>query len=237
MSTSAHVSTAPRAPSRARRPIVVAMIASGLPSAGRVAEIFERHGVHATVRCVSSPETVRDTLDREPDVVLLAHRRGAAGAMRRIQRIRRHFARAAIVTTVSQGDEQAARCFVAAGVDGLLEEGELETCLALVVNAVCAGYVALPQRLRYLIEPPALSHREKQILALVIAGRTNAEIADRLCLGESTVKTHLSSAFRRLGVSSRRDAAAVVLNRDPRLRAGVLMTMRDPAQNGRRRKV
>jgi DNA-binding CsgD family transcriptional regulator len=58
------------------------------------------------------------------------------------------------------------------------------------------------------------SLREKQVLQLVADGLTNAEIACRLFLSESTVKSHLSSSFRKLGVSSRSEAAAVVLDAD-----------------------
>jgi len=224
VSASARVPAARRAASRASRPTVVAIVDGDWRSAERVAKILERDGVRATVRCASSPQ-VHQLREREPAVVLVAHWHGAVDAGRRIQRLRRQLASAAIVATVPGGDERAARGFVAAGVDGLLVEEEIETCLALVVKAVCAGYTSLPRRLRHLVEPPALSHREKQVLALAITGRTNSEIARRLCLGESTVKTHLSSAFRRLGVNSRREAAAAVLHRDRRLRDGVLMTI------------
>ena len=58
----------------------------------------------------------------------------------------------------------------------------------------------------------ALTTREKQILALVITGLTNAQIAGRLFLAESTIKSHLSSAFSKLGVSSRYEAATVILD-------------------------
>ena len=48
----------------------------------------------------------------------------------------------------------------------------------------------------------------------VAAGLTNSEIAESLFLSESTVKSHLSSAFAKLGVRSRREAAALVLDPD-----------------------
>ena len=45
-------------------------------------------------------------------------------------------------------------------------------------------------------------------------GCTNAQIADELFLAESTVKSHLSSAFSKLGVSSRNEAATMILDPD-----------------------
>jgi DNA-binding CsgD family transcriptional regulator len=74
------------------------------------------------------------------------------------------------------------------------------------------------------LEHPTLSHREREILALAVTGSANREIAARLYLTESTVKTHLSWAFRRLGVHSRREAA-LVLAWDDVLRREVLAAL------------
>ena len=52
-------------------------------------------------------------------------------------------------------------------------------------------------------EPPLRSHREREILALAVTGLTNAQIAARLHVTQSTARTHLSWAFGRLGVRSR----------------------------------
>jgi DNA-binding CsgD family transcriptional regulator len=66
--------------------------------------------------------------------------------------------------------------------------------------------------------PGALTRREKEVLALVAAGLTNAEIGARLYIGEETVKTHLKRLTRKLRVSSRSQAAAAYgqLNHRPR---------------------
>jgi two-component system response regulator DesR len=98
------------------------------------------------------------------------------------------------------------------GVDGVVLRRDAEEALVAVIAAVCVGQVSLPSGHRGEIMVPALTTREKQILAHATAGRTNAEIADRLFLAESTVKSHLSSAFSKLGVSSRYEAAALVLD-------------------------
>ena len=65
----------------------------------------------------------------------------------------------------------------------------------------------------------ALTTREKETLTLSSRGMTNAQIADKLFLAESTVKSHLSSAFSKLGVSSRYEAATVIL--DPERGSGL----------------
>jgi DNA-binding NarL/FixJ family response regulator len=77
----------------------------------------------------------------------------------------------------------------------------------------------VPTALGRHIAPRPLSHREKEILALVVLGLTNGQIASRLFLAESTVKTHISSAFRKLDVRSRAEAAARI--QDPEAGYGV----------------
>lgn len=105
------------------------------------------------------------------------------------------------------------------GAAGIVLECDLERALAPTVRAVAAGQLAVPSSLRRQIAPRALSFREKQILGLVVLGFTNRQIADELFLAESTVKTHLSSAFGKLDAHSRADATARIL--DPESGYGV----------------
>jgi two-component system, NarL family, nitrate/nitrite response regulator NarL len=64
-----------------------------------------------------------------------------------------------------------------------------------------------------------LSPREIEILSYLIAGRSNAEIAHELNISMSTVKAHVSSIYRKLGVSSRMQAALMGVRMFPMLRA------------------
>ena len=54
----------------------------------------------------------------------------------------------------------------------------------------------------------ALSPREREVVALVAAGRTNPAIAEELFLSVKTVETHLRNVFVKLGVASRAEVAA-----------------------------
>ncbi|MBX7432127.1 response regulator transcription factor [Mycobacterium sp. Y57] len=56
-----------------------------------------------------------------------------------------------------------------------------------------------------------LTQRESEILALVVNGLSNRAIAAKLVIGDETVKTHLSSIYRKLGVSDRTTAVATAL--------------------------
>lgn len=56
-----------------------------------------------------------------------------------------------------------------------------------------------------------LTQRESEILSFVVAGLSNRGIANKLVIGEETVKTHLRSIYRKLGVSDRAGAVATAL--------------------------
>jgi DNA-binding NarL/FixJ family response regulator len=105
------------------------------------------------------------------------------------------------------------------GVDGIVLKDSAKEALGAVVAAVCAGQVSAPSGQRRAVQARALTTREKQVLMLVVTGLTNSQIAAELFLAESTVKSHLSSAFNKLGVSSRSEAAAVIL--DPERGSGL----------------
>src|SRR5689334_16683030 len=108
------------------------------------------------------------------------------------------------------------------GVDGLLAENQIESALLSTVRAVRSGLICLPQRRPAGVQAESLSSREKQVLGMLIMGFTNAEIGRRLYLAESTVKSHLSSAYTKLGVRSRKDAAALILDPNGGLGTGIL---------------
>jgi DNA-binding CsgD family transcriptional regulator len=59
-----------------------------------------------------------------------------------------------------------------------------------------------------------LSPRQREILALVAAGRTSKEIASALGISESTVNWHLANVFARLGASSRAEAVALAMREE-----------------------
>jgi DNA-binding NarL/FixJ family response regulator len=109
-----------------------------------------------------------------------------------------------------------------AGADGLVFDSEVDDVLAPSLAAVAAGQMVLPAALRRHVALPSLTHRERECLALAVDGLTNSQIAGRLYLAESTVKTHLSSVFAKLGAGSRAEAAAIVLDTEDGPALGIL---------------
>ena len=114
------------------------------------------------------------------------------------------------------------RALVAAGARAIVLEAEIEGTLRQTVAAVCAGQIVFPAKPYLRLAKPALSFREKQTLAMVTLGLTNADIARKLWLTESAVKSHLSNAFAKLGVHSRNEATALILDPETGLGTGIL---------------
>jgi DNA-binding NarL/FixJ family response regulator len=121
------------------------------------------------------------------------------------------------------------RKLLRAGVDAVLFDRQAGTCLPLAVRAVCEGQIVVPRTLRQHVLRQPLSHREKQILRLVVRGWTNRQIADELFLAESTVKTHLSSAFAKLDTHSRAEVTDLILDPDEGRGLGILTLDGDSA--------
>ena len=114
------------------------------------------------------------------------------------------------------------RRLMRAGADAVVFDAQAEACLAITVRAVHAGQIVVPRSLRQHVVRSPLSHREKQILRLVVRGFTNRQIADELYLAESTVKTHLSSAFTKLDTHSRAEVTELILDPDEGRGLGIL---------------
>jgi DNA-binding NarL/FixJ family response regulator len=134
--------------------------------------------------------------------------------------------RARVLVLADAGDEEAALAALRAGAAGFLVKDSLAEELIGAVRAVVGGGAAIsPGLLRTLLArlvplapeperatPPALdalTDRERQVLVEVARGHSNAEIAMRFAVSETTVKTHVGHLLTKLGLRDR--VQAVVL--------------------------
>ena len=170
-------------------------------------------GGHAVSACNATVEGLLDSCKNgTPACVVVAADRPDRSAMSEVRLIRSKLEGASAVLICRRARGTEVRRAVELGVDGVVLNDDGEEVLVAVVAAVCAGQVSVPGGHRGEVVGQPLTTRERQTLALMIAGLTNAQIAGELFLAESTVKSHLSSAFGKLGVSSRYEAATVILD-------------------------
>ncbi|HEU5252506.1 MAG TPA: response regulator transcription factor [Solirubrobacterales bacterium] len=152
--------------------------------------------------------------EEAPGIAVLVCDLDRPAAMAMLRRVRRELARLAIVIVSPPATATGVRRGLDAGADAIVFEPLIESTLAVTVSAVVSGQAVVPRELRASVQRPTLSHRERQVLTYVCEGLTNSQIAEELFLSESTVKSHLSSAFAKFGVRSRREAAALFLEFD-----------------------
>lgn len=162
-------------------------------------------------------EAVAAYVAHKPRVVLMDLQLpglGGGGATAAL-RARDPEARVLIFSSYARDDEiQAA---LDAGALGYLQKSASRDELLTALRAVAQGrrYLApeLERRLGALRRGPAVTLREREILALVAAGRANKEIAGALGISEDTVKRHVSHILEKLNVHDRAQATAEAIRR------------------------
>ncbi len=196
--------------------------------------LLAEDGFTVSASTSSTAELIAACAGRAPDAVVLAGDVDGSQRVKELRQLREGLPRSIVVIAATARDGNGVRSALRAGATGFALLSRLAPTLALTVRAGCAGQLAVPRDLLDHIVPPVFSVREKQVLGMVVLGFMNQEIAAKLHLTESTVKTHLSSAFRKLGVRSRREAAALILDSRSGLGAGILTIPTDQGPPSRR---
>jgi DNA-binding NarL/FixJ family response regulator len=121
-----------------------------------------------------------------------------------------------IVLTTYEGDEDIHQA-LQAGAMGYLIKGMPHEALVSALLRVYNGNRFLPPPVTHALASRGpdseLSAREREVLALMVAGRSNKEIADALNIKEATVKSHVSVILARLDVTDRTQAVVEALKR------------------------
>jgi DNA-binding NarL/FixJ family response regulator len=175
-------------------------------------------------------EEFADEAQQDFTVILICLQDTASAPATLVEPLARRFEGTPIVAVCTAIQRWAVRAALAAGAAGVVLLDDLDSTLGPCLQAVRSGQTCVPRRHSRQIEPPALSAREKQILGLVVMGYTNGQIAARLFLAESTVKSHLSSSFGKLGVRSRNEAASLILDPERGLGVGILALGGEPVK-------
>jgi NarL family two-component system response regulator LiaR len=169
----------------------------------------------------SGADAVRSVETTQPDVVLMdlemPGELDGISATRQIRKARPETQ--VIVVTSHHQDEYIFPAVRAGAISYLLKDIEPDE-LADAIRKAARGEAVLDSRIasRIILELQGLrrdevnpftelSEREFDVLRLIAAGKSNAEIADSLVLGESTIKTHTSSILRKLHLDDRTQAA------------------------------
>jgi DNA-binding NarL/FixJ family response regulator len=160
-------------------------------------------------------EAVSVCREQQPDVVLMDLEMPELDGIEATRRIKEEQPEVAVVILTSFSDrERILRAVDAGAVGYLLKDAEPDE-LARSIRAAARGDAPLdPKAARELLSARApgsplesLSPREREVLVMVAEGLPNKVIARQLSISEKTVKAHLTSVFRQIGVTDRTQAA------------------------------
>lgn len=165
----------------------------------------------------SGEEAIEMFQQHQPDITLMDLRLpGMSGldALRAIRQMEPH-ARCIVLTTY-EGDEDIHQA-IAAGALGYVIKGMSHETLVDALRKVRSGLRFLPSPIvRTLADRTPnsdLSPREREVLSLMVRGKSNKEIASALGITEATVKCHVGVILLRLGVTDRTQAVIAALHR------------------------
>ncbi|NWG15526.1 MAG: response regulator transcription factor [Chloroflexi bacterium] len=168
----------------------------------------------------SGEEAVRLCIQLQPEVILMDLVMPGMDGASATEAIRARCPQVKIIALTSFPEEDLVeRALKAGAISYLLKNVEAEE-LANAIRAAHAGRSTLaPEAAQALIHvatrPPEIGHdltaREREVLALMIEGLNNGEIAARLTLSDSTIKFHVSNILSKLSAESRTEAVAIAL--------------------------
>jgi NarL family two-component system response regulator LiaR len=155
-----------------------------------------------------------------PDVVLMDMRMPDMDGPTATRLIRQQHPKVQVVALTSYKEQELVQNALQAGAIGYLLKDVSAEDLARAIRAAQSGRATLaPEAAQALVnaanQPPAPGHdlteREREVLALMVEGLNNTQIATRLVVSPSTIKTHVSNILSKLGVVSRSEAVALAL--------------------------
>jgi NarL family two-component system response regulator LiaR len=158
----------------------------------------------------------------KPDVVLMDLVMPGIDGATATRKIKEQCPEIQVIALTSFKEQELVQGALQAGAIGYLLKDVSAEELANAIRAAYAGKPTLaPEAAQALIQAarmPAekigfdLTDREKEVLALMVEGLNNSQIADRLVVSKSTAKFHVSSILSKLNAASRTEAVAIALN-------------------------
>jgi two-component system, NarL family, response regulator len=179
--------------------------------------ISAREDMTVVAQAGSGEEAIHLFSQHSPDVTLMDLRLPGMSGVEAIRAIRAISPKARfVVLTTYEGDEDIHQA-LKSGAQGYLIKGMPHEDLVKALRRVHAGegFVPTPMADALASRSPGgqLTPREKEVLSLLIEGKSNKEIGVSMNVSEATVKSHVSVLLMKLGASDRTQAVVIALQR------------------------
>jgi DNA-binding NarL/FixJ family response regulator len=185
---------------------------------GLRAVISAERDLHVVATATDGERALEAVRRFRPDVAVLDVQMPHMDGLTCLARLRESGLPVRVLLLSAFADPPSLRVAVEGGADGYALKTDPPQATIRAIRAVAGGLLVFPATARRWLagggpakDPAALTEREEAVLRLLAEGRTNAQIADVVCLSENTVKFHLRNLFAKLGVSNRTEAVATLL--------------------------
>ncbi len=158
----------------------------------------------------------------KPDVILMDMVLPLMDGTTVTRSIRKQFPQVQVIILTSFKDGELIKNALEAGAIGYLLKDISADELAQAIRAAHDGHTTLSSEVAQALvqnvtQPPVpgldLTTREREVLALLVEGLNNSQIAQKLTVSPSTIKSHVSNILSKLGVASRTEAVALTLKK------------------------
>jgi DNA-binding NarL/FixJ family response regulator len=185
-------------------------------------------GIELVATAADGEEAAALAAQHHPEVVLMDLRMPRVDGIEATRRLRERHPEVRVIALTTYADDESVLAALKAGARGYLTKDASAEDIRTAIFSVAAGEAALdpavqhhvvaavagdalpmadggPER-RYADLPDGLTPREAEVVALIAEGLTNAEIAQRLVVSPTTVKSHINHLFAKAGLRDRAQA-------------------------------